>query len=1275
MRGFRIENRIVAALLCLVLVGGVAVGIVLRGSDVAKASGTLSGITQLKSSGGEYVILEIVPDVSQSAFAWYVGGSEPVSNRKLSVAYSGDLTGYEISYRSTTAMLEYQGYLLTSDVEADGSESILNNLGEISVVGSGMDGGFENNEWFLRYVLGWNEDELMPNVRVMSVTPEAMTTVHLDMADLVILSGGYYYPDSNTSPEVYSLDASKNLSSSVTDALISRVSGVGSTGNMGLALILDRRAYNVEGDSSLNSNRVFHEILKNDPRNVASGVYGSVFYYSSVDSEFGNAITLEDGSRLGSSSGTSMGYLVTPEFHTPFNSSMASGNFKVVMDSIQSENALRGGVDLISEEISMASVVQYLVGGRDMTSTVSVSDKTSVKILSLQPGNTSGVAVYSAGNHDKYGMGAPTFTVKVSLPVNVNDPVQGDQVSWEQLERWTGVSRNNITVVEMSIQEFVNSSDPISGVYDMVYIGNDISGFEYGVYSETAQFTSSSQSLANPNSYTYFAPSTGDLKTPMTTYTAVSTDLSLVRYQELMEYVSAGRPVILAPYLCAGLNWLTDWIVPSSSAIDKDSYMYALLSNASGRSNVMRQDMLIAGPDGVEGTDDDDTMLTTCLNGVHIPTPTIVMKTLSTSMMDGAQLEPVYSASGTAEYKLEYVFQITNDTVSASSGVTYKLNLMLDLNLDGIYETDCRLYDDLLVEQLETALDGSLVLDSTMNPIREAEVGLTSLRQDQYYRVSVTLPDSVSGYIPWQLSVEASDTGVVSYSTSAVSTMDGATSISLLHIDSDNSSFYSFDGQGDLFAPIDFDYKKEVYSNVDGNYNLSGYNVILIGFDSYMSTIGEESLSTLKTALGNFDGAIIVANSGLTLSTQDDNDDELTYLVDHPLWDLSGGSTSATSVSVSSYPNADYNLDGDTFFVMQDNVFFTNQSLASGEGIGSAPYIFANTLSSALGITEVPEVEEDDNDFVELPTYADLLVYRYAQPTGQLGADSVLSITENNVENGDEVPVYFTMKVNTNSFTVGAKIYSAEETLMYDSNVSLQDNPLASMGGVIYQIGAENNDTYTTGATVVMKTESDGVELSNSSESVFSLVIPSAMISQLASGTDYLFEIYLENLNKVEFASAMFTITVDTFVDNSWNKVQGSDFYYLGYVEDVNGDYIKEGDKFILAANTSLGQFYVKNNSEKYYVYDSSEYRPATHYMAWNGSEYLELPITDETHLEYEAKGWNKHYVLSMYELDDNGGYYYNLETGTYELVPDNSGVQYYSKETNMNDFTLFQIG
>lgn len=994
MKSFKLKNRALAAVLCLGMVGAVVSTFFLKDTEQAAATESLSGIVALKNSNTEYNILEIVPDVSQSAFAWYIGDAEAVNSRKLSSAYGSDTNTLVSKYQETTELLQGQNYLLPTAESDEPGDSILRYMGSVSPSGVTVTGGFENNEWFQRYVLDWNDGEDMARIKMTTLSPENVTVAHISLADMVIISGGYYYPDNTVTPMAYSSEEGKNLKTEVADAIISGV-------NQGLSVILDRRAYGTEVGSSMESNRVFLTLLGEDPRVIPSGVYGSVFYYSSfaTGEEAGNSVNLADGSTLGIVGSLSQGYLVTPQFHQAFDASMTSvgAPFADVLASIQAENSTRNSFNqvLLSEEITMARVVQYLISGSASKTVSSSKMKETVQVLSIQPGNSDDIARYTAAVHDVFGLSQPTVTAQVGLPVDASQPIMSDQVSWDLLESWTGVSRENIHVVEMSVKDFAMQPETVTSLYDMVYIGNDISGGSYGLYSESSVFNAGGLGHASEGTQTYFATMGEELSKPGYSYASLVNDISVTKYNELLDFVKAGRPVVIAPYLCAGLNWKTDKTSPSSITVDMNSNMYSFLEKIQDQSGVYRQDSLIVGQDGIAGNMDDSAMYESLVERVHIPTAQVEFATLSASVPPSYGDEASWLLSGDQDNELSYIFKIS----SLLDKSIYRLYLSLDLDGDGVYEVPCNSFEDFEITQLQTDISGNLVLNQ-QQVVRERNVEADELSQEQYYGVSVTLPEWVEGVVPWQIQVVSlSDSSVAtmveeityvrpaSQRTLSVLQVYGAGEVSMESSSTYQQLLGNVSGSGAAQQLLD-DMNIVVYSvSVDtfnamvaeSSSNLSGYHNNMVSYAAglgYNASVYRDGSQSLLGLLDKYD--LLVIGSGevsSALSTEGKSfiesyigwnrhilfSDSNMNVSDLPFYGgkysgsatrLSMGSTKLNQMNTRQFQNYPYEIEvaAEQFTLSEGNVYYTNVAISEDVNDGK---IMVNTLSSVMTMSDV----------------------------------------------------------------------------------------------------------------------------------------------------------------------------------------------------------------------------------------------------------------------------------------------------------------------------------
>lgn len=1081
MKSFKLQNRALAALLCLVMVGGFVANVFVKDSEQVEAA-SLPGISELKNSNAEYNILEIVPDASQAAFAWYIGDSEPINEKKLTSAYGSDMENFVSKYQEASNLLQSQNYLLNSTVNGNYSDTILQNLGTVEQNGDTVTGGFVNNEWFHRYVLDWADNEGKAQIKMTVMSPENVSLAHIELADMVIISGGYYYPDTNVSPEVYT--STITLANDVASSIISHAQN-------GKPVILDRRAYQGIG---LESDRVFQETLGKDPRETQSGIYGTVFFFSAMGagSESGNSVPLAQGGTLGIHGAQEQGYLVTPQFNMAFSSSISGidGPFGDVLASIRKENTTRMSYQqaLLPEEITMARVVQYLISGAGTEAVVEslVTTKDVVKVLSIQPGDASGVASYNSGIHDNFGVAAPTETAQVGLPSNSGS--SADQVTWEQLESWTGMSRNQIVVTELSVDEFIRQSDVVGSTYDLVYIGNDISNKSYGVYQESAQFNTNGQTLAASGSQTFFAAMGSTMTKPGYSYTASSNDISQQKYNELLDFVQSGRPVILAPYLCAGLNWNTSATEPSHVSVDQDSNMYKFLAQIAGRSSVMRQDMLIAGPDGQVGTADDSTMIENMVNLVQIPMATIEFATLSSSKpVDYNESTALALSTATgSDGSLEFIFKITNSNEDLTGN--FGLDVLLDLDSDGIYETKCNNFNSFSVKRLETGTDGSLVLDGNMAPKVETSVGDNELVQEQYYLVSFAVPAGASGIIPWSLDVTSLSNTAITSTTKSVTYLvsNDESHVSILQIFAEDSANME---ESSMMRQL-LGMEEGIYNNVNianaatftqHSISLKDFNSIAVAEGNIIETVhpgvaefvknanaAETGKLAMATAMQAYDLVILSSyeenatlhadtievitahmESGKPILYSDDGIEDQ-YSAQNP----AGGEYFWNTDQFKNYP---YSIDlSNKFAVSVGNNYYTNADVSSGENDCK---IIVNTIAIVANFSDyVPDVGPDsgssDDDIIStfINVYADesytalTLPLAYVDPDGthasmgsQLG-ESPINIYFQIKDQFDASECYFEITIKGNDSTsVNFNSPKHDTTYTVNSAVPLND--------------------------------------------------------------------------------------------------------------------------------------------------------------------------------------------------------------------------------------------
>lgn len=130
------------------------------------------------------------------------------------------------------------------------------------------------------------------------------------------------------------------------------------------------------------------------------------------------------------------------DFETKITAPASNDPFAPVRDLISTENTLRVSGQYLSEDIDKTTVIQYIINYQNRRV---FSQKTTLKVLDVEP--AWGQLYENAGTTDSRIL----TTTKVS--------------------EWTGVPKENITIVHMATSEFVGKIEDMNVTYDMIYFG------------------------------------------------------------------------------------------------------------------------------------------------------------------------------------------------------------------------------------------------------------------------------------------------------------------------------------------------------------------------------------------------------------------------------------------------------------------------------------------------------------------------------------------------------------------------------------------------------------------------------------------------------------------------------------------------------------------------------------------------------------------------------------------------------------------------------------
>lgn len=307
-------------------------------------------------------------------------------------------------------------------------------------------GGFNNNNWFLKYVMDYDEDELndpnvkKPEISVNTVAAREVTEAQYNAADMIVLNYGL-----DIEGETFS-GIFKNDFSSGQDLPTALVDDIATTSK---PAVFD---YNLSVAATSNGTNVRSTAAALLDKALAKRD-GSDFSTSSHHTFVGGNIYCIDS--LGWITGSGDETIYHPELPlatSDFNSTevmvgdnvVKEGPFYPVYEELVYENFLReirdeSDEEKLSDKITVAAVLRYII---NYANTRQTDAKTEIRVLDIEPRT-----------------GSISKTQK------------------DKLVDWLGISENRLFVTTMSTAEFIGSQADISEDYDLLYIGDSADGF------------------------------------------------------------------------------------------------------------------------------------------------------------------------------------------------------------------------------------------------------------------------------------------------------------------------------------------------------------------------------------------------------------------------------------------------------------------------------------------------------------------------------------------------------------------------------------------------------------------------------------------------------------------------------------------------------------------------------------------------------------------------------------------------------------------------------
>lgn len=645
------------------------------------------------------------------------------------------------------------------------------------------DGGFYNKEWFKKQVLNLSGtsryesgsastageviDQLKIEVTTLTVeelaklvNPEeqAYYGVDLDNVDLIYLSGrGSYAAES------------VNMTSAAT-ALTKMIFGIkDTTGERNDAdrvpVVMDYGFYSqnktlAEEPNNNQNNKILTQmaltILKVSDDNIAKEVasQGDAYWngQTAASLSWGDSVkeALYDNVYLNDDSATPY---VASDFLTDCKENAAkAATFEAVLKEIQYENFLaekNGNTSTkLEEKITKASITRYILNWYMHRVTV----KSEITVLDLEP------CYDFDANLDK--------TIKQFMGMG---------------DTYTG----KINIRKMASAEFIGKIEDLNEQYDMIYLGaktgtmntengktkyNDttMNGLIYShvgdYYDYSGESYNDQHRLQDASLNHKINDNSDDKNNKSTTYRGPGNDMNSTKYKELLQYVQAGYPVVIADVF---LNDAKD--AASTNTMDKNSYFYQFVQqivsakDATTGEYLYWQKNVFAESQLLEASSDLEERQRRFCNYLNLSKLSVDWVTNISGerpypeelSYGDNQNDPnqTYLSAIDGKYQLQYIFTLDN-RVASSVTASYDCKLFVDKNSDGRFLGSDAIGNNSNNSEELTGINVYIRNGDAWNkvePINNNGSAHYELRTGNVYKVMRQLPDDYVGVIPWKI--------------------------------------------------------------------------------------------------------------------------------------------------------------------------------------------------------------------------------------------------------------------------------------------------------------------------------------------------------------------------------------------------------------------------------------------------------------------------------------------------------------------------------------------
>ena len=426
--------------------------------------------------------------------------------------------------------------------------------------------------------------------------------------------------------------------------------------------------------------------------------------------------------------------------------------YSAVLKEIQYENFLaekNGNTSTkLEEKITKASITRYILNWYMHRVTV----KSEITVLDLEP------CYDFDANLDK--------TIKQFMGMT---------------DTYTG----KINIRKMASAEFIGKIEDLNEQYDMIYLGaktgtmntengrtkyNDttMDGLIYShvgdYYDYSGESYNDQHRLQDASLNHKINDNSEDKNNKSTTYRGPGNDMNSTKYKELLQYVQAGYPVVIAD---AFLNDAKD--AASTNTMDKNSYFYQFVQqivsakDATTGEYLYWQKNVFAESQLLEASSDLEERQRRFCNYLNLSKLSVDWVTNISGerpypeelSYGDNQNDPnqTYLSAIDGKYQLQYIFTLDN-RVASSVTASYDCKLFVDKNSDGRFLGSDAIGNHSSNSEELTGINVYIRNGDAWNkvePINNNGSAHYELRTGNVYKVMRQLPDDYVGVIPWKI--------------------------------------------------------------------------------------------------------------------------------------------------------------------------------------------------------------------------------------------------------------------------------------------------------------------------------------------------------------------------------------------------------------------------------------------------------------------------------------------------------------------------------------------